>query len=317
MQLRSHFKIAQEEKSKNIYQYDTIQSILKHCEYNTFVVFDLDNTLMESTLDLGSDQWFVKLMEEACRSSPSEETIELVLAIYHAVQHHTKMQAIESGTVRLMTLLQDLNIPVIALTARGEQICKPTIAQLKAIGINFDKQWSHAEYLLDYEHGKSTALFKDGIIFCSGKDKGKCLSSFFESFDEKPKHVLMVDDKEKHLTSVQHVIEAYKGKFTGIRYGFLDEKIKTVDMKRADKQMSQIAHQFPVEAKDAILKIRPDKCSPISTHQVQDKASDEVPTKPSQNKDNPSSLSHPFFNKKKSLLRRNSCPDLSNLKLHL
>lgn len=304
MQARSTLEIKQDESSsKNIHKYDTIKSTLNHCAYNTFVVFDLDNTLVESTQELGSDQWFTKLMEQACQQSPSKETVQLVLAIYDAVQHHTKMQAVENETVRLVNFLQDLNIPVIALTARGNTISIPTLNALKAVGLYFDKQWGQMEYVLHHEQNRGAVLFKDGVIFCSGKDKGKSLDAFFRTFDQRPAHVLMVDDKEHHLTSVQQMVEAYKGKFTGIHYSYLDEKIKTIDMQQADKQLQEISHRFPPNAKNALAKIKPGQAPSLQNAPTEDVAIKTTAI-----------VSHPFFSKKSPIVRRNSCPNLSTLK---
>lgn len=290
--------------SDNIFQRDSIKSILNHCQYDTFVVFDLDNTLVESTQDLGSDQWFVRLMEEAYRLSPSKETIEFVIAIYYAVQHQASLQVVETQTINLLTLLQDLNIPVLVLTARGGEICKSTIDQLKRIGINFDKQWNNMECVLTLDEGKTTTLFSNGIVFCNGADKGKCLLSFFQYIKIQPKHVLMVDDKEKHLKSVKQVIEAYQGRFTGIRYGFLDEKIKTVDMKSANEQMKKMLHKFSPDVKHALVKIGLSDHS--STLDSYERLISETPQ--DQNVMTPPVL--PFFKEKHRLVRTMSCPEL-------
>jgi hypothetical protein len=296
-----------QEANNNIFQSDRIKSILKHCQHNTFVVFDLDNTLVESTQDLGSDQWFVKLMEEAYRLSPGQETIELVLAIYYAVQRQVTLQTVEQQTISLITLLQDLNIPIVVLTARGDKICRSTIEQLKRIGIDFSKQWSNIEYLLKINDRTPTAFFSNGIIFCDGNDKGKCLFSFFQAIKNQPAHVLMVDDKEKHLRSVQAAIEAYQGKFTGIRYSFLDEKTKTVDMNSANEQMKKISHTFPMDVKQGLAKIGLGD-SHITVN------SPRLCSVPLQDEYKESSLSLPFFREKSKLVRTISCPELRKSK---
>jgi|HubBroStandDraft_4_1064222.scaffolds.fasta_scaffold298758_1 hypothetical protein len=297
----------EQEACDNIFQSDRIKSILNHCKHNTFVVFDLDNTLVESTQDLGSDQWFVKLMEETCRLLPGKETVELVVAIYYAVQRQVSLKTVEHQTISLITLLQDLNIPIVVLTARGDKICRTTIEELKRIGIDFSKQWSNMEYLLKLNDGKSRAFFSNGIIFCDGNDKGKCLLSFFQSIKNQPAHVLMVDDKEKHLKSVRAVIDAYQGKFTGIRYSLLDEKIKKVDMKSANEQMKKMLHAFPHDVKQALAKIGlvdypMTLNSPrLSSAHLQDESKEL-------------SVSLPFFREKRKLVRTMSCPELRKSK---
>ena len=89
------------EESKNIFD------VLKFANKNSFVIFDLDNTVIESIVDLGTDQWFVKMIEYADNViSDHQQAINLVLDISHAVQYHIKARAVESDVVRLIKSLQ-------------------------------------------------------------------------------------------------------------------------------------------------------------------------------------------------------------------
>ncbi len=39
----------------------SMRTILKHVSFDSVLLFDLDNTVIESQSELGSDQWFVQL----------------------------------------------------------------------------------------------------------------------------------------------------------------------------------------------------------------------------------------------------------------
>jgi len=245
-----------------ILESDSIKSILDVSNKDSFVVLDLDNTVIESTEHLGSDQWFVQMMKEACQMEPSPEMIQFVLAVYHAVQHHIELKTVEDHVKAVIEFLHDAKIPVIALTARGNNIAKPTVAQLKKNGIAFNDKWDkHSGELTTIRN--TPVVYENGIIFCSGNNKGACLKAFFEKIKHQPSHVVMVDDKEKHLHIVGETLQNLDIKFSGIRYSFLDDKIKLIDMEHADKSIVKMSDKFSDAEKHALMRVRPKTKSAI------------------------------------------------------
>lgn len=254
-----------EKNFNSIFEHNQIKNFLQYCHYNSFIVLDLDNTIVEPSQELGSDQWFEKLLDQACKISPGHETVELIVKLYHAVQHHTILQPVENKVVFLIKALQDIGIPVIALSSRGTPIITPTLVQLNRLGIHFNRQWGQLTLNFTENGIQSAAIFKSGIIFCNGYDKGKCLNTFFSAIKFYPKNVLMIDDKEKHLRSVEKMINAYSGKFAGVRYGFLDEKVTKINMENADIQLVKMQKQFlekdkkTLESVNKLLKKKPNQ----------------------------------------------------------
>ncbi|OGT42252.1 MAG: hypothetical protein A3F42_05190 [Gammaproteobacteria bacterium RIFCSPHIGHO2_12_FULL_37_34] len=222
-----------------------IRDVLTHTSCNSFVIFDLDNTLVESTQEMGGDQWFVSLSQYAAKMVvDSAEAASLVLSIYHEVQFHIDLRAVQKEAIRIIQILQDLSIPVLALTTRGSKISEPTLSQLNKIGIHFSKQWSD-DFIALPRHERYSPTFREGIIFCDGADKGKCLNEFFNYKQFYPEHVVMVDDKAKYLVSVGKVVTQYGAQFIGLRYGYLDEKIKTFNLEQSMQELIGISYRFP------------------------------------------------------------------------
>lgn len=242
-----------------IYEYSNIRELLNFCHYNTCLFIDIDDTI--ATQYLG-DKWFGTLMEEACLGRPGKETAELVIAIYHAVQRVTQMQIIEKQIAYIIKTFQDIGIPVIALTSRGIPIIQPTLKQLSDIGIHFDRQWGHNEIKLTIDGKNEISTFKDGIIFCTGSDKGECLSAFLQATNYFPQHVLMIDDKLSHLHAVQKIVLAYGGDFEGIRYAHMDKKNSEFKLHSAQQQLEKLKVTFPepdqkaLDAVNAILSLK-------------------------------------------------------------
>jgi hypothetical protein len=199
-----------------------IKAILGHISFNTTLLFDLDNTVHEPLLELGSDQWFEYMINLAVNNiDDKEQAVTLAVAVYYSIQDIVKARAIEQTTVNIIKALQDIGVPIIAITARGKALQSSATRQLKDNEIDFSRNAPKGIENMDFclESGESKSgnpYYQDGIIYCSGNNKGKCLSAFLGETNTKINHVVMADDKEKHLNSVKEAVEASGARFTGI-----------------------------------------------------------------------------------------------------
>src|SRR5579872_3167092 len=247
-----------QDKSK-IVKSQSIRDVLNLTTFGTWVVLDLDNTVIESLFELGSDQWISKLIAYACekKSENTPSAVEQVIELYTAVQHHLRMKAVEPEVAKLIRALQDIGIPVIGLTARGKSLIDTTHRQLEEIDIDFSRnQQGHSPTILLGNQPENTCTFQGGIIFCDGKDKGLCFTAFTKQCSNLPTHILMVDDKEKHVSHVGTAATKLGIEFNGIHYGYLDEKVKNLDMKKADSQLLHIKNKLPKPLQDAIDQLK-------------------------------------------------------------
>lgn len=121
--------------------------------------------------------------------------------------------------------------------------------------MDFFRQGNDIKIKLDIGNDVNPVYFYQGQIYCNGNDKGKCLDAFFKWIEMYPRHIVMVDDKAKHLERVKTALQDRVKKFTGLRYSFLDAKAATVDMEKARIQLNEIYDQLPVEARIAIDKL--------------------------------------------------------------
>lgn len=250
-----------ERPSAQIHMHESkhIASILEYKKSFGIVVIDLDNTIIESVEDLGSDQWATRLYEDVKSALPDnkEEAAKLALEVYHAVQTHLKVQVVEKPVVGIIKLLQDSDIPVLGLTARDSTIIKSTLLQLNHVGVKFYPQWGQAHFELPVLNGKNASIFDQGIVFCGYNDKGESLEALFKKMKYFPRHVLFIDDKSYNVESVKKIMEKFHLDYDGIRYSYLDEKVKQLDMKKANLQLEKIIHLFPENAKNALKKLSP------------------------------------------------------------
>ncbi|MCC5792899.1 MAG: DUF2608 domain-containing protein [Legionellaceae bacterium] len=255
--LHPFFSQPHQKSEQTIKEILTIKTALKNISYETWLVLDLDNTVMESVLEVGSDQWLTNLVDYAVKILDQKEGMRLALLIYGAVQAHVRAKAVELEIVKIIKALQDIGIPVLALTARDIAIKQYTIRQLETIGIDFSRNCIKV----------NDPSYEEGIIFCNGKNKGQVWQKVIEKCPNHPRHIVMLDDKIRHLERMLIVAKTLKINFLGLRYGFLDEKISAFDMRPANHQLAYLKKYLPRDAQDAIanLQLVPHDFYPAST----------------------------------------------------
>lgn len=207
-----------------------VHEALNEIHYNTWLILDLDNTVMTPCLQLGGDAWFSGLFKHLAQNNIDSTTaFPVVMSVYNAVQQFIRTLAVESKTVKLIKTLQDIGVPVIGLTARGYSISSQTVRQLADIEIDFSRN----SILPD-----NNFSYAKGIIFCDGKNKGELVQSFFALQKKLPDHVCMLDDKINNLEDVLLTLKGLSISFSGLRYAYLDEQVKQFSMEKATSQLA-------------------------------------------------------------------------------
>ena len=222
--------------SKFVTETNEISQLLNYADRGTLFVFDLDNTLIEATQHLGSDQWFSHRLNHFVDQGHSiDEALNLVVPHWLAVQQKTGMRHVDPTVPELLKKLQQEGVTVIALTKRPPEIAKRTLEQLMPLQIDFSKS-SHVKERMVFPEHRNT-LFHEGIIFVAASvEKGPVLNSFIKKMKSQPKKIVLIDDKMSHIHNVAEAIEPLKIPFVGIRYGGADEKVKNFDPKIAELQ---------------------------------------------------------------------------------
>ena len=201
---------------------------------HTLVALDIDNTIGHHKCLIGSDQWVTACInKKVAQGMPYAQALSEVLVIYYAVQHVIDLIPVQEITPLIIKQLQDSGVTVVAITYRSLDISDRTIAQLEALGIDF----SRSPIAIDItKNGEVTYLYKKGIIFCHGNNKGQILKKIFDLCNYKPSKVIAVDDKEHHLQSISQALDS-DTHFVGIRYAYLDEYVAQFDEMLAQKEL--------------------------------------------------------------------------------
>ncbi len=239
--------------SAEIVEIQKIEEFSKHAEEGILLVFDIDNTILEPTQTLGSDQWFCNQIDQYVdKGYPAQEALEIALAEWMAVQNVTNVQLVEPTVAKLIAKYQKKGWPLIGLTTRGLGMATRTVEQLQSLGVDLSKSSPIQEELLI--QNKGSALFRGGILFTAGTNKG---SAFFKLLDKagyQAKKVLFVNDKTSHLSAVEKACKRRKVPFLGLRYGFLDHKVNHMRKDLAEVQWKQFGKLISDQDAENILK---------------------------------------------------------------
>jgi hypothetical protein len=217
-----------------------IKNIIEINEYlkkADLVIFDIDNTILEKSQTLGSDQWFDFMVEKYIKDGMSvEDAFYKVQLFWYEIEAITKVNLVEEEIKTIIARLQKNNVKVIGLTTRGFDLSFSAIRQLDSLSVDLQKTAPLKNNIASDE-----LFYRKGIIFANGIDKGMVLDRFCKKINFAPKFIIFVDDKKKNLLALENYCSKNKIGFLGFRYGYLDEKRKFFDVNIANAQ----AKNFP------------------------------------------------------------------------
>lgn len=206
-----------------------IKSVLnEQQEQSSLILFDLDNTLMETAQTLGTDQWFDKQYEQRVQcGETAAQALGNILPLYHEVQRVTSVNIIEESTPNVINELRIQGHMVIGFTARGHVLEEATRQQLKSIGINFAVAFDHKHHIQLLE--ESDLFFDRGVVYCGGQNKGFCLPHVLtylrNEFSQIPDSMLFIDDKIKNVQAVVKKAQELNLQCTGFHFTRLANKL--------------------------------------------------------------------------------------------
>ena len=217
----------------------------KHGVENVLLVFDVDNTLLATNQDLGSDQWFgwqSKLLKEfpLPKEAVASEFTGLLRA-YSLILSLSAMRPTQKELPIIVSGLQSQGFKILVLTSRGVDLRAATQRELVANGFRFDKSamppaigfpgtfkpyctddieasgLSREEavaflaknanaYPVAIESSRSVS-YSGGLFLTEGQHKGVMLRTLLNRSGRAYRSIVFVDD---HIHNVDRVFAAFK-----------------------------------------------------------------------------------------------------------
>lgn len=198
------------------------------------VVLDLDNTLLAMEQDLGSDQWYYWQAALQADDPCGPMTVNDLLAAQGALFYASAMRPTQPDAAAQVQRMQNEGLRVIVLTSRGSEYRLPTFRELRRNGFSF---WSSAlppqsGFAEDFmpEGGERPARYEDGVFLTAGQDKGVMLKALLAKTGQpNPTLIIVADDKEDNLRSVQTSFSWSGTAVHGWRYSGEDAAVKAFD----------------------------------------------------------------------------------------
>ncbi|WP_059359402.1 DUF2608 domain-containing protein [Parachlamydia acanthamoebae] len=198
--------------------------IVAYAKPNTLLILDIDDTLLIPVQTIGTDAWFMhRLKIHECREKVYAAALDKALAEWEAIRHLTHVKIVEEGTDQIIDDLQKQKITIMGLTTQGLALTTRTVNQLHSLKIDLSRTAPSAEdhYFIN-DHG---ILYRNGILFTSGTNKGKALLKLLDLINYHPNRIVFINDKLKHLQDVEASVLSRNIDFIGLRYSYSDQRV--------------------------------------------------------------------------------------------
>ena len=243
-----------------IIETDSMITLLDYIQKDTFVIADIDNTLIESECQLGSSQWGDNLGDFYTELNRSfEEVDHLVADTWCKVQPLIKVRCVDPQTAFVIQSLHENGIMFMGLTARRPSETHFTLKQLASTQITLSANLMEDGFLESNLDTRKGILFHQGIIFCTPMNKKSgALKLFFTKTGHRPKRIIFIDDKLSHVRDVGQFIESLGIDYVGIRFSGADERVKSFNPQIALIQYDHLPELISDEAAALILEHQSD-----------------------------------------------------------
>jgi FMN phosphatase YigB (HAD superfamily) len=212
-----------------------IIDVLNHIDDKTLVVFDIDNTLIDTVQNFGGYAWSCHVTKRF-----QDKGFDFPVALMKSYNILAQMiefvdfKGIEPETSGVIKKLRERNILSMALTARMHSMSKNTNHALLQAGIDFFETAIHDQKI----QFNPTAAYERGVLYTGPKlRKGECLVLFFEKIGYVPEKVFFVDDSQHHVEDVHETLQSKNIPVTCLRYGATDVRESKFDPARSEKEL--------------------------------------------------------------------------------
>lgn len=213
---------------------------------DVLVVFDIDNTMLQNKITLGSEQWFYWQSDLLNTNSPKKVADDFsgLLRVQGLLFDLDPMKLTDENLDEVLASLQQKGLKTIILTSRGPEFRSATERTLKDHGLNFqafkvgeDIGGTYLPYKLSSLDAQAKGFAKNkkarpvsymnGIYMTAGQHKGLMLEKLLEKFHYDPKAIVFIDNHQKQ---VNRVFESFEGK----------ENVLTLRFKGMDKRYQRM-----------------------------------------------------------------------------
>lgn len=209
-----------------IMETDEIAKIKDFVTTDSLVLFNVSDTLYKPSRTLADHQWreyFAGRVKAVVPDSVAAE--KLINKVKNTIVNNIPKATVEAITPSLIKDLQQAHIPVLGITQKQMATAYAgnfgliTSNHLQSLGINLRDTLS---FFNATEESNNSYSFAHGMLFTNKQPVGPVLVSFLEKNNLIPSRIIMVDNSQESLVSVEKALEQKQIGFVGLRYGRMD-----------------------------------------------------------------------------------------------
>ena len=251
----------------NVIYKKAMDSLEFYAPEDILLVFDIDNTLLKMTQNLGSDQWFNWQYYSCLKGKqPSfcvADSMQKLLQIQEYLFALAPMLPSQPEMPKLIQKLQARGMKVIALTSRGPEFRSSTERELNNNGYRFHNSSMHPGFpgtfipytiknyksyglnkydvrVAKLKSGGRAISFMNGVMMTAGLNKGIMLKTLLHKTKYQPKLILFADDHSKHTIRMQRIISPIAGtQVLSYRYSKMDPVVEAFNSGNKQKVIRQ------------------------------------------------------------------------------
>lgn len=243
----------------------SIESILKKSPKDTLIIFDIDNTILTSSKDLGGDVWYQwQTGKLDIKASKEQKVTNLYGDAIYLLYTLLPMNLIDEKIPSLIEKWQNEST-VFALSSRAPENMFSTTRELKKYNIDFSKSPLRNKgeeinpVFIEKYLGRNMAYI-DGIALTTGLNKGKVIDYLLEKTKKEYKNIIFIDDSEKNVTNVEKEFTDNEKVNMDIFYytKIVDDRIKKNGTEVTEAEATKMAEDWNT-INSALLKVYPER----------------------------------------------------------
>lgn len=213
--------------------YRKLQVPLDHKK--TWVIFDIDNTLLRPTSEIGSHQWADYMANRYLKAGHTDAEANVYQTqIFSRAQKFVNPVVVDASIYDFINKLKIQRVPFLALTARSSLVLKETtIQQMRSIELLPAFDQSHPTWNSSIDISSYT---QQGIVFSNGLQKGEILKKLIDAANDKPDRIIFIDDRDYNVKSIEKAGAEIGIEVIGYRFSATDQIIAQFNKRKADQE---------------------------------------------------------------------------------
>lgn len=250
----AHAKIFQQEihSFKDVAKTVSAQN-KKHDVKNVLVVIDIDNNILTSETDIGSDVWYQWQRGKLDVKPTKDQKVQCLFQDSIGLLYELgTMRLIEKDVPSIIANWQKTGNTVIALTSRSPMYRTATERELTRNGFDFSvsalKEKGSKNVPVYREKLKRPTSYMQGVFMTTGQNKGEMLHYILDKTGQKFDAIVFIDDTKKNINNVAKAfkdtkdVDTYVFHYTKVEEDRIAKNGSVLTQKQANKMASDWAN---------------------------------------------------------------------------